>query len=132
MNVLDENVPESQRRSLRRRRVAVRQIGRDIGRKGMKDDEIISLLHQLDRPTFFTLDADFYDRRLCHEGYCLVHLNVEEEHIAEYVRRLLRHPELNSKAKRMGLVIRVDPTGLSVWRIHEEQERHLSWPRSRE
>jgi hypothetical protein len=127
MNILDENIPESQRALLRSRRVALRQIGQDLGRKGMKDDEIIPLLHQMDRPTFFTLDGDFYDRRLCHEGYCLVHLDVEEEMVADYVRRLLRHRELNTKAKRMGRVIRVFPTGLALWRIHQEQESHLSW-----
>jgi predicted nuclease of predicted toxin-antitoxin system len=91
MNLLDENVPESQRRLLRSRRVSVRQVGLDVGRKGMKDDEIISLLHQSDRLTFFTLDADFYDRRLCHAAYCLVYLDVEDELIAETIRRFLRH-----------------------------------------
>jgi len=65
MNVLDENVPESQRALLRSKRVPLRQIGQEIGRKGMKDDEIIPLLLDCDRPTFFTLDSDFYDRRLC-------------------------------------------------------------------
>jgi hypothetical protein len=127
VNILDENIPESQRTLLRSRRVAVRQIGQDLGRKGMKDDEILPLLHQLDRPTFFTLDGDFYDRRLCHEGYCLVHLDIEEERVADFVRRLLRHRELNTKDKRMGRVIRILPTGLALWRIHEEQESHLSW-----
>jgi hypothetical protein len=127
VNILDENVPESQRALLRSRRVALRQIGQDLGRKGMKDHEIISLLHQLNRPTFFTLDGDFYDRRLCHEGYCLVHLDDEEEMVAEYVRRLLRHRELNTRAKRLGRVIRVLPTGLALWRIHQDQEGHLSW-----
>ena len=93
----------------------------------MKDDEIITLLHQLDRPTFFTLDGDFYNRRLCHEGYCLIHLDVEEETVADYGRRLLRHRSLNSRAKRMGRVIQAAPTGLVFWRIHEEEEGHLSW-----
>ena len=86
-----------------------------------------SLLHQLDRPTFFTLDSDLYRPRLCHEGYCLVHLDVEEEVVAEYIRRLLKHREFNSKGKRMGLVIRLFPTGAAVWRIHHKQEGHLSW-----
>src|SRR5262245_36947469 len=128
MNVLDENIPESQRALLRLKRVAVRQIGQDLGRKGMKDDELIALLHQLNRPTFFTLDGDFYDRRLRHERYCLVHLDVEDEMVAEYVRRLLRHRELNTRAKRMGCVVRVLPSGLALWRIHQDQEDHLSWP----
>lgn len=127
MNVLDENVPESQRALLRSWRIAVRQIGQDLGRKGMQDDEIIALLHELDRPTFFTLDGDFYDRRLCHEGYCLVYLDVEEEMAADYIRRLLRHRELNTKAKRMGHVIQASPSGLALWRLHQEQESYLSW-----
>jgi hypothetical protein len=93
----------------------------------MKDHEIISLLHQVDRPTFFTLDGDFYDRRLGHDGYCLVYLAVKDEMVAEYVRRLLRHRALNSKVKRMGRVIRALQTGLTVWRVHEEQEGRLSW-----
>ncbi len=128
MNILDENIPESQRALLKSRRVTVRQIGNDIGRKGMKDDEIISLLHQYDRPTFFTLDADFYDRSLCHRGYCLVHLNVEDEMVAEFAHRLLRHRDLDTKAKRMGRVIQVSPSGLSFWRIRQERENRLSWP----
>ena len=89
--------------------------------------EIISRLHELDRPTFFTLDGDFYDRRLRHAGYCLVHLDVEDEDAAEYVRLLLRHHDLNTKAKRMGSVVRAAPTGLSLWRARQEQERHLPW-----
>ena len=128
MNILDENISESQRALLRSRRIALRQIGQGLGRKGMKDDEIISLLHQLDRPTFFTLDGDFYDRRLCHEGYCLVHLDVEEETAADYIRRLLRYRELNTKAKRMGRAIRLMPSGLTFWGIHQKQENALSWP----
>jgi hypothetical protein len=128
MNILDENIPESQRALLRRRRVAVRQIGSDLGRKGMKDDEIISLLHQYDRPMFCTLDGDFYDRRLLHRGYCLVHLEVEEETVAEYVRRFLRHGEFDTKAKRMGCVIQVLPTGLSFWRIRQKEKGFLPWP----
>jgi hypothetical protein len=54
MDVLDENIPESQRRLLLRQRVHVRQIGLDLGRKGLKDSEIIPLLYALDQPTLFT------------------------------------------------------------------------------
>jgi hypothetical protein len=127
MNVLDENIPDSQLLLLRSRRVPVKQTGQNIGRKGMKDKEVIRLLHQLDRPTFFTLDGDFHDRRLCHERYCLVHLDVAEEMAAEFILRLLRHSDLNSKAKRMGRVIQVSPTGLAYWRIHHEREQRISW-----
>lgn len=93
----------------------------------MKDDELIPLLHLLDRPTFFTLDGDFYDRRLCHEGYGLVHVDVHEEMAAEYVGRLLRHRSLNSKAKPVGRVIRASPAAITFWQIRERQEFSLSW-----
>jgi hypothetical protein len=65
MNVLDENVPKEQRLLLRRRHIPVRQIGHDLGRKGLDDEEIIPLPRELNRPTFFALDLDFFDRELC-------------------------------------------------------------------
>ncbi len=46
--------------------IAFRQIGSEIGRKGMQDDEIIVLLRRLGKSTFFTRDLRFYDRKLCH------------------------------------------------------------------
>jgi hypothetical protein len=125
VNILDENIPESQRRLLRNWGVPTRQVGQDIGRKRVTDIGIIPVLHTLDRPTFFTLDSDFYKRRWCHERYCLVYLDVEDEIAAEYVRRILRHPALNTKAQRMGRVIRASPAGMKMWLIHQEQEDRL-------
>ena len=127
MNVLDENLPESQSELLREWRVAFRQIGREIGSAGMKDDRVITLLHELDRPTLFTLDADFYDVRLCHVGYCLVHLDIDDDLAADYVRRLLRQRDMNTKNKRMGCVVRASLTGITGWRIRRENEIHLPW-----
>jgi predicted nuclease of predicted toxin-antitoxin system len=127
MNVLDENIPETQRGLLLRRRIRVRKIGVDVGRKGMDDEEIIPLLRRLNRPTFFTQDRDFYKRTLCHRAYCLVQLNLEDVSIADYVRRLLRHGEFNTKAKRMGCVIRIGPTTLAVWRLGEPEETFFEW-----
>lgn len=72
MNILDENIPKPQRELLEGRRVSVRQVGVNIGRKGLLDEEIIPLLLRLRHPTFFTRDSDFYERRLCHPKYCLV------------------------------------------------------------
>jgi hypothetical protein len=127
VNILDQNIPVGQRQLLRNRRIAVRHIGFDLGRPGMKDREIIPLLHSLDRPTLFTLDVGFSKRRLCHPGYCLVYLNIAEEEAAEFVRRTLRHRELNTRAKRMGAVVRVQPAAISLWRLHANQLIRLSW-----
>jgi len=127
MIILDENVVQPQQRILRKRHIRFRLLGQEIGRRGMDDDQIIPLLHKLNQPTFSTFDEDFYDRRLCHKGYCLVHLDVEEELAADHICRLLRHRALNSKAKRMGTVIRIRTTGLAIWRSGEENELHLLW-----
>jgi hypothetical protein len=98
VNVFDENFPPNLRQLLRSRNVPVRHIGYDIGRKGMKDDEIIPFLLSLRRPTLFTLDLGFYKSGLCHARYCLVYLDVRQDEAATFVRRLLRHPEFDTRA----------------------------------
>lgn len=128
MNILDEDVRADQRELLRQHRIAIRQIGHDLAHKGIKDQAILPFLHQLRRPTFFTLDRGFYDRRLCHPNYCLVWLDVDRRQVSAYIRRVLRHPRLNTQAKRMGAVIRVSPAGLHVWKRHGEEEA-ASWSR---
>ena len=127
MNILDENIIDSQRHRLRQWRIAVRHLGYDVGRHGMKDQEIIALLHRVRRPTFLTRDEDFYAPRLCHARYCLVYLAVAKEEVASFVRRLLRYREFDTVAKRMGTVVRVSHADLAVWRLHAEQAIHVAW-----
>ncbi len=127
MNILDENIPRNQRELLRSWHIPIRQIGYDIGRKGMKDDEIIPFLLRLRRPTFFTRDLGFYKRPLSHVRYCLICMDVEKYEAAIFVRRLLRHREFNTQAKRMGTVIRISSLGMVEWRLHTEKTRRLGW-----
>jgi len=65
---------------------------------------------------------------LCHPNYCLVHLVVKHSETAEFVQRVLRHPELNSRAKRMGKVVRVTRDHLYVWQWHSNYREVLDWP----
>lgn len=127
MIILDENIPVDQCEMLWLKHIHAKQIGLDAARKGIQDQEIIPLLHRLDRPTFFSLDVDFYKRTLRHDGYCLVYLDIADDDAAEYILQVLRHPELNSKAKRMGAVIRAEPSGLTVWRVGQDDEERLLW-----
>ena len=55
------------------------------------------------------------------------YLPVRDDHAARFVRRVLRHPALNTQAKRMGAVIRASEAGLRVWR-RNEAEQALAWP----
>ena len=126
MNILDENVAESQRQRLRDRGLRIRQIGYDVGRKGIKDPEIIPLLHRLRRSTLFTLDAGFHRRSRCHSTYCLVYLDVDDGEIADWVRRFFRHPEFDTLAKRLGTVVRVSSAGIRRWRRSGDEEA-VAW-----
>lgn len=128
MNILDENIDVYQCQQLRFWKVHFRQIGVDIGRAGMKDDDdILPLLHGLRRPTLLTLDRDFYKPQWRHSGYCLVWLNVYDDEAAFYIRQFLRHRDFRTQAKRMGKVIEVRSGGLSYWQIDSDREQNLLW-----
>ena len=62
MILLDENIIDSQRLLLQSWKIHIRQIGFEIGRKGMKDSEIIPFLHKTGEITFFTRDGGFYKK----------------------------------------------------------------------
>ncbi len=127
MNILDENVLESQRQLLRKWHVPFRQIGYGLGRKGMDDDQIIPFLLTLRQPTFFTLDSDFFKHSLCHPRYGLVYLDVDELEAAAFIRRLLHHRWFDTHAKRMGVVLRVSHATIDLWRLRVEQEERFDW-----
>jgi hypothetical protein len=127
MIVLDENFPESQRQLLRSWRIPIRQIGYEVGRAGMKDDEIIPLLHQLRRPTFFSLDLGFYRRTNGHARYCIVCLDVGDYDAATFLRRLLKHPFFDSEAKRLNRVVRLSYVGITFWQTGSAGEQRVSW-----
>ncbi|MCC6298925.1 MAG: hypothetical protein IT314_06480 [Anaerolineales bacterium] len=127
MNILDENSSKSQRQLLESWRISIKQIGVNAGRSGMKDAEIIPYLQKLRRPTFFTRDDGFFKPQLCHARYSLIYLDVEKSEAAIFIRRLLKHSEFNTQAKRMGNVIRLSHAGLACWRLHVRNEFHFNW-----
>ena len=119
MLLIDENISEIEIWRLREWRIAVRQIGPDVAKSSIGDDNILPVLHRLKRPTFFTRDKDFWNRRLTHPRYCLVFLDIREREgeIAAAVRRFLRQPAFNTHSKRMGKVVRIHPAGLNYWQL---------------
>ncbi len=131
MIILDENILDGQRLLLDAWRLAARQIGVNLGRKGLKDEEILVLLRQHRDPTFFTRDADFYHSDLRHRSYCLVVTSVGQNEVATFIRRFLRHPDFDTRAKRMGRVVRVSHAGLVVWGLRAQTEIHIGWSRPR-
>ena len=128
MNLLDENFPEDQRPVLRAWRIPFRQVGREFSRSGVKDPDIIPLLHQQRRVTFFTLDKDFFDPSLCHPAYGVAFLDVRADDAAYFVRRFLRHARFDSTVKRMGVIARVHHEGIQFWQRNHALPQRASWP----
>ncbi|MDO8539874.1 MAG: hypothetical protein Q7S40_05485 [Opitutaceae bacterium] len=127
MNLLDENFPEDQRPRLRQWRIPFRQIGHEVGWHGVKDDNVLGLLHRLRRVTLFTQDQDFFQKELCHPTYCLLYLDVCADDAAEYVRRFLRHPLFDTQAKRMGVVARAHHEGIEFWQRIRAGRQRANW-----
>jgi len=128
MNILDENIIESQRQLMKAWRIRFRQIGRDLGHRGMKDQEqIIPMLRSLAGPLFITRDMGFYNRRLCHSRYCIACLAVAANEVAFFIRRFLRHSLFDTRAKRSGKVVRVSQSGMHFWQSNAEVEERRSW-----
>src|SRR5207253_466398 len=127
MFVLDENMLERHRRLLEAWRIHVSQVGVELARKGTLDENIIPLLHQLGRATFFTRDRDYYRPGLRHPRYCLVLLDVPLKQIPERIRRFLRHRSFRTWAQRKGAVIRVSEAGMSAWRLKARKVELVPW-----
>ena len=127
MLVLDENIDRIQREQLSQWRFRFRHIGNDVASKGIKDDRIQTVLHQLKQPTFFSWDRDFYKRELLHRHHCIVYLDVKQFEIAEYIRKTLKHEAFSTKTSRMGKVIRVSPTLVQYWELNANEEKHFFW-----
>ena len=82
----------------------------------IKDDAIPDLLRQEKQPTFLTINVrDFWRRVPVSRKYCVVCFALPDPQVVEIpliLRALFRHPAFNTKAKRMGKVVRVRGRGV--------------------
>ncbi|MFQ5667818.1 MAG: hypothetical protein ACE5I7_15505 [Candidatus Binatia bacterium] len=75
----------------------------------------------------FHRDLGFYQAKSRSANYCLVCLAVRQHEAAVFVRKVLRHPALNTGAKRMGKVVRATHTGIRLWNLSTDEEIELRW-----
>ena len=127
MIFLDENIIDSQRLLLQSWKIHIRQIGYEIGRKGMKDPEIIPFLHKTGEVTFFTRDGGLYQKDLCHSKYCIIYLAVGQSEVATFIQRLLKHSDFNTKAKRMGKIVSISHLYIRFWELKQDSETLVKW-----
>jgi len=96
----------------------------------IKDDAIPHLLHQQSEPTFVTInERDFWRKIQAHADYCIVCFALPDpraREIADRLRELFSLPLLNTKAQRMGKVIRVSDSGVSYYTASDATVRVVS------
>jgi hypothetical protein len=77
----------------------------------IKDDNIARLLRQQNGPTFVTInEKDFWQIILPDLRFCIVCFSLPDSRASEIpqsLREVFRHPMFDTKAKRVGKVIRV-------------------------
>lgn len=107
------------------------QIGHEVGRSGMQDEELIPrLLLEVKRATFITHDERIYRRERPHARYCLVIVpKLPAIEIAALVRRLLRLPGFRTIKERMGKVVHLTTHRIRWKGLGEVKEHIQRWPR---
>jgi hypothetical protein len=111
--------------------ITVGQVGREAGRFGMQDEEIIPrLLLEIKRTTFLTQDERLYRRVRPHARYCVVVVpELSTVDIAALVRRLFKLPGFRAVNERMGKVVRITTDRIHWKALHQIKEHTQRWPR---
>jgi hypothetical protein len=85
----------------------------------IKDEAIPTLLRSQPQPTFVTInERDFWERVVADPRYCIVCFSLPDsraDEIPRLLRALLRRPEFNTKARRMGKIIRISSGVVSYY-----------------
>ena len=98
----------------------------------IKDDAVPALLRRVKQPTFVTINAsDFWRRVSADQRYCIVCLHLSKERtsdILELLRRLFQLPGFRTKAQRMGKVALVSQQQIQYYQRHDGRIYRINWP----
>jgi hypothetical protein len=94
------------------------------------DDRVPEILRTLSKPTFVTIDEDFWDVRWCDPSYAILHFalrNDQQKNLPALLRALFRLPEFRTRAQRMGKVARVSAATVEWWQFPKASLHHRVW-----
>ncbi len=95
------------------------------------DDRIPEILLELSKPTFVTIDHDFWDRRLCHPAYCILYFairNDQQEMLPPLLRALVTQKDFRTRTVRMGKVARIGLKQIDYFEYLVAHVAHIAWP----
>jgi hypothetical protein len=98
------------------------------------DDRVAEILLEVVKPTFVTIDRDFWDRRLCHPDYCILCFDLRDDQqnlLPRWLRALVQQKGFDTRAARMGKVARVGPKRIDFFEHLAAHVKHLDWPTHR-
>lgn len=107
--------------------IKLQQIGIELEMKGIQDEDIIRFLHTLKGSTFFSWDSDFYQSKLLHSSYCLVFLDCPKSSITDLIKIFLKLDFFDTKAKRMGKVIKLSTSFIKCYELGKTEEQTITW-----
>jgi hypothetical protein len=88
------------------------------------------LLHRQRNPTFVTINEhDFWGRVAIDRRFCVICFAMDDAEVStleQRLRFLLRHPQLRTKSRRMGYVIRVSGASTTYYRYDDPTVRILA------
>ncbi len=96
------------------------------------DERVPVILQTLNRPTFITIDKDFWDQDLCHPSYAILYFAFRDDEqflLPRTLRALFRQPDFRTRARRMGKVARVSSSIVSWWQFQETGLQRFEWNR---
>ncbi len=95
----------------------------------IKDDAIPTLLRAEKDATFVTInESDFWEITDISNDFCLICFALPDSQvplIPDLLRKILQHPRLNTKALRMGCVIRVSINTLAFYTSSQRTPQSL-------
>ena len=93
----------------------------------IKDERVPAILRELRQPTFVTIDAGFWERKLRDPKFAILFFALtheQQDKLPELLRTLFRLDDFKTKSARMGKVARVSTIGVEYWQVGDEKLHH--------
>ncbi len=90
----------------------------------IKDERVPLILRELRQPTFVTIDAGFWNRKLRDPKYAILFFALtheQQDQLPELLRTLFRLDEFKTKSARAGKIARVSAIGVEYWQIGNDK-----------
>ncbi|BAZ14868.1 hypothetical protein NIES4071_67380 [Calothrix sp. NIES-4071] len=91
----------------------------------IKDDAIPMLLRQQSQPTFVTInERDFWRKVEIDNNFCVICFTFPDRRareISSSLRAILKHPDFNTKTKRMAKVLRVTDNSVAYYSLENRE-----------